>query len=61
MIVKELIELLQKMPQELEAVLYAPYYGQCDIVCAGIIKGDEHDGDVVMVTPYPCSENNFKE
>lgn len=58
--VSELIELLKDMPQDLEVVLYAPYYGQCDIISIGIIQGDEHAGDVVMVSPYPCSENNFK-
>lgn len=54
MTVSELIEALQKMPQDLEVQLFAPYYGECDVLSVSIQKGcDEHEGkDVVVFSPY---------
>lgn len=54
MLVKELIELLKNMPQDLEVQLFAPYYGECDVLSVSIQKGcDEHKGkDVVVFSPY---------
>lgn len=52
--VSELIELLKDMPQDLEVQLFAPYYGECDILSVSIQAGcDQHkDTKVAVVSPY---------
>ena len=52
--VSELIELLKDMPQGLEVQLFAPYYGECDVLSLSIQTGcDQHkDSKAVVVSPY---------